>query len=168
MRILAGRFKGRSIKTISTTFYRPTQSRIRKSLFDILGPLDGLSFLDLYAGSGIIGFEAASRGAINVTFVENDYSVFKLLHENTEQFEKDIFSLIKKKALNYLQTCNEYDIVFADPPYKCTELAELVKLGLEHVTVSGAFILESRTGVELPVSDDVRSYGDTQLNFWKK
>ena len=69
MRILAGRYKGRSIKTISSSSYRPTQSRIRKSLFDILGPLDGISFLDLYAGSGIIGFEAASRGAIDVTFV---------------------------------------------------------------------------------------------------
>ena len=72
MRILAGRFKGRSIKTVSSTSYRPTQSRIRKSLFDILGPLDGFSFLDLYAGSGIIGFEAASRGAIDVTFIEID------------------------------------------------------------------------------------------------
>jgi len=82
MRILAGRYKGRSIKTISSSSYRPTQSRIRKSLFDILGPLDGISFLDLYAGSGIIGFEAASRGAIDVTFVENNYITIKLLHKN--------------------------------------------------------------------------------------
>ena len=96
MRILAGRFKGRSIKTISSTSYRPTQSRIRKSLFDILGPLNGLSFLDLYAGSGIIVFEAASRGSDNVAFVENDYTTIKLLHENVQNFEKNIFSINKK------------------------------------------------------------------------
>ncbi len=168
MRILAGRFKGRSIKTISSTSYRPTQSRIRKSLFDILGPLNGLSFLDLYAGSGIIGFEAASRGSDNVAFVENDYTTIKLLHENVQNFEKNIFSINKKYSLNYLQTCREHDIIFADPPYACKELPELVKLGRDRITPSGTFILESRTGIELPESEDVRIYGDTQLNFWMK
>ena len=167
MRILSGRFKGRSIKTVSTTSYRPTQSRIRKSLFDILGPLDGLSFLDLYSGSGIIGFEAASRGAADITFVENDYISFRLLHENAEKFDKNIFSLIKKNVLNFLNTRNKYDIIFADPPYACKELPELVKLGCEHIAPSGTFILETKTGVELPEATDVRKYGDTQLNFWK-
>ncbi|HBR86278.1 MAG TPA: 16S rRNA (guanine(966)-N(2))-methyltransferase RsmD, partial [Candidatus Marinimicrobia bacterium] len=110
MRILSGRFKGHSIKTVSSTSYRPTQSRIRKSLFDILGPLDGLSFLDLYSGSGIIGFEAASRGAADITFVENDYTSFRLLNENAEKFDKNIFSFIKKNVLIFLNTRNKYDI----------------------------------------------------------
>jgi len=168
MHILAGRYKGRSIKTISSSSYRPTQSRIRKSLFDILGPLDGISFLDLYAGSGIIGFEAASRGAIDVTFVENNYITIKLLHKNIQKFDEGIFFAQKQNALNYLKSCGEYDIIFADPPYGCNELPELVKLGLEHIKDFGTFILESRTGDELPESTDNRTYGDTQLNLWKK
>ena len=167
MRILAGSFKGRSIKTVSSTSYRPTQSRIRKSLFDILGTLDGVSFLDLYAGSGIIGFEAASRGASHVTFVEKDNATIKLLHENIHNFENNFFSVQKQQALNFLKSCGVYDIIFADPPYKCAELEELVKLGRACINDSGTFILESKTGVELPESDDVRTYGDTQLNFWK-
>ena len=168
MRILAGRYKGRSIKTISSSSYRPTQSRIRKSLFDILGPLDCISFLDLYAGSGIIGFEAASRGAIDVTFVEKNYITIKLLHKNIQKFDEGIFFVQKQNALNYLKSCGKYDIIFADPPYGCNELPELVKLGLEHIKDFGTFILESRTGDELPESTDNRTYGDTQLNLWKK
>ena len=63
MNILAGRFKGHNIRTVAKASYRPTASRIRKSIFDILGNLNGCSVLDLFAGSGILGFEAASRGA---------------------------------------------------------------------------------------------------------
>ena len=70
--------------------------------------------------------------------------------------------------MNYLQTCRGHDIIFADPPYACKELPELVKLGRDRITPSGTFILESRTGIELPESEDVRIYGDTQLNFWMK
>lgn len=168
MQILAGRYKGRSIKTVSSASYRPTKSIVRKSLFDILGPLDRSTFLDLYAGSGIIGFEAASRGSNHVTFVEHDYATTKLLHKNIQQIDGDIFSVQKQHALNFLKKCREFDLIFADPPYECNELEELVKLGYECITPAGMFILESRIGIDLPESDDTRKYGDTQLNFWKK
>ena len=69
MNILAGRFKGQKIRTIAKASYRPTTSRVRKSIFDMLGDLDEYSVLDLFAGSGILGFEAASRGATAITFV---------------------------------------------------------------------------------------------------
>jgi len=167
MRIIAGQFKGRTIKTISPSSYRPTQSRIRKSLFDILGSLNGKSFLDLYSGSGIVGFESASRGATKITFIENDSTSFKLLHENAQQFEKNMFTIKKKNALKFLKTSDVFDVIFADPPYNSNELPELVKLGCEHITDTGIFILESRTGIELKNVSDKRIYGDTQLNFWK-
>lgn len=166
MRILAGRFKGRSINTIQTQSYRPTQSRIRKSLFDILGPLDGLTFLDLYAGSGIIGFEAASRGAMKITFVEKQLLFVRLLSENTREFDDDLFKILRQTAFHHLRDCGKYDIIFADPPYRSDELVELVKLSLEHITKNGRFILESKKGAQLPVGADVRVYGDTQLNIW--
>lgn len=166
MRILAGRYKGRSIKTIQTQSYRPTQSRIRKSLFDILGHLDGLTFLDLYAGSGIIGFEAASRGATRITFVEKQLLFVKLLNENIQNFDDDLFNIIRQASLHHLRDCGKYDIIFADPPYGSDELTELVKLSLEHVTENGRFILESKKGAYLPIKAEVRVYGDTQLNIW--
>ena len=72
MKILSGDYKGLSIITKKRTNYRPTQSRIRKSIFDILKPFSYLNVLDLFSGTGIIGFEAASRGAESVTFIDND------------------------------------------------------------------------------------------------
>ena len=89
-------------------------------------------------------------------------------NKNIQKFDEGIFFVQKQNALNYLKSCGEYDIIFADPPYGCNELPELVKLGLEHIKDFGTFILESRTGDELPESTDNRTYGDTQLNLWKK
>ena len=82
MNILAGEFKVRNIKTSYRLPYRPTKSRVRKSIFDTLNPFTYESVLDLFSGSGIFGFEAASRGARSVTFVENHYSTFSLLKKN--------------------------------------------------------------------------------------
>ena len=70
MRINSGHFRNSSIEILKNSSFRPTTSISRKSLFDSIGKLEGKSFLDLFSGSGIIGFEAASRGAKNVTFVE--------------------------------------------------------------------------------------------------
>lgn len=168
MRILTGLYKGRSIQTQSDTSYRPTQSRIRKSLFDILGPLEGYSFCDLYAGSGIIGFEAASRGADHVTFVENDRKTLKLLNLNEQQLITTDCSIIQSDVLSFIGSSNDFDIIFADPPYACTELEELIKLGCDKRTYKGRFILETRTGAKIPLADDIRTYGDTQLHFWKQ
>mgnify|MGYP000468733032 CR=1 FL=1 len=82
MQIHAGRYKGRRIKTVANVSYRPTMALVRKSLFDILGDLTGYHVLDLFSGSGILGFEAASRGAKSVTFVENSMRINSLLKIN--------------------------------------------------------------------------------------
>ena len=87
MRILAGRFKGQSIATSRKLPYRPTQTRIRKSIFDRLNPYRYEAVLDLFAGSGIMGFEAASRGAREVTLVEKDKRSLVLLKENGKKFQ---------------------------------------------------------------------------------
>ena len=71
MKINSGIFRNSSIEILKNSSFRPTTSICRKSFFDTIGPLSEKSFLDIFAGSGIIGFEAASRGAKNVTFVEN-------------------------------------------------------------------------------------------------
>ena len=87
MQIQAGQYKGRRIKTVSNAPYRPSTSVVRKSLFEILGDLSGKHVLDLFAGSGILGFEAASRGAESVTFVELSMRVISLLKMNGSIFK---------------------------------------------------------------------------------
>ena len=79
MKILSGRYKGLSIVTSKNILYRPTQTRIRKSIFDRLQNFNFKSTLDLFSGSGIIGFESASRGATEVTFVENNVKIMNQL-----------------------------------------------------------------------------------------
>ncbi len=167
MRIIAGRYKGRNIKTSLDARYRPTQSRIRKSLFDILGPIDGHTFCDLFAGSGIIGFEAASRGADHVTFVENDRKSLHLLSKNIEKFIETDFTIISSDAKSFLHKHSNFDTIFADPPYEYVGLNELVKLGCVKRAKGERFILEARTKAGILEADDTRTYGDTELHFWK-
>ncbi len=133
MKILGGKLKGRN-------FYmphgiRPTSDIIRKSVFDILGQeLEGLSFLDLFGGSGAMGLEAMSRGAKNVVFVEKDIKCFKVIEENLtileipyyerkdryfDTFKLDAFAAIKQFAKKEKQ----FDVIFVDPPYS-RELAK--------------------------------------------
>ena len=82
MQIHAGLLKGRRIKTVRNVPYRPTTALARKSLFDILGNIEGKSFLDLFSGTGIIGFEAISRGANHVTLVEKSLRACAILKIN--------------------------------------------------------------------------------------
>ena len=82
MQIHAGEFKGRRIKTVKNAPYRPTTAVVRKSLFDILVNIENKTFLDLFAGTGIIGFEAVSRGARKVTIIDNSIRVCALLKIN--------------------------------------------------------------------------------------
>ncbi len=168
MRILSGRYKGRQVKTIQNSGYRPTQSKIRKSLFDILGNLDNSSFLDLYAGSGIVGFEASSRGAKKVSFVEKESIYVQLLRQNARHFENQPFNIYKQSVLTFLKGDDNFDIIFADPPYHSNELFELVKLALEHLSKNGRFILETRKETKLPLGANIRTYGDTHLNIWTR
>ena len=99
MQLIAGQYKGRRILTSSELPYRPTQTRIRKSLFDILGNLSEKTVLDLYAGSGILGFEAASRGAAEITFVEKNRKMTKILNRNSSFFTDTIFKWLEPDIL---------------------------------------------------------------------
>ena len=98
MKILGGQYKGLNIDTSKITSYRPTQARVRKSIFDILTPFTYSNVLDLYSGSGILGFESASRGAESITFVEIDHKAINLLIKNKNKFSNHIFHIVKKKT----------------------------------------------------------------------
>ena len=103
MKILAGRFGGRKIKTSKNLPYRPTKSLVRKSLFDHLAPFQYNSVLDLFSGSGIFGFEAGSRGADSVVFVEKDHGVLRYLEKNSDLLVGPQYSFHGLDAFTYLK-----------------------------------------------------------------
>ena len=120
MRITTGQFKGR--KLLRPEGIRPTQDKVRKALFDILGDIEGLTFLELFAGSGAIGIEAISRGAKEVVFVENNPYVLKALTTNTSYLLSTKYHVLpldaEKAMLALAHKERKFDIIFLDPPYQ--------------------------------------------------
>jgi len=121
VRIIAGDFRRRVLKFPDSEGLRPTPDRVRETLFNWLGQeLDGLHCLDLFAGSGALGFEAASRRAARVVMVEQAPKVLAALHENHEMLQKPAtISIVRADAIQYLaSTKAKFDLIFLDPPYK--------------------------------------------------
>jgi len=108
---------------------RPTPDRVRETLFNWLGQvLDGRSCLDLFAGSGALGFEAASRGAARVVMVENDRAVFSSLKKTSELIGTKQVDLVLADAFDYLRKSDErFDVVFLDPPFRQNALPALLE-----------------------------------------
>lgn len=166
MQILSGRYKGLRIKTKSSGPYRPTSARVRKSIFDILGDLSGFNVLDLFAGSGILGFESASRGAAKITFVEKHNLAIMMLRENAELFKDLQVAIVKTDAFKFIMKDVKYDLIFADPPYVISNIFELVQGSIKLLKHGGIFILES-TLRDFPISPSrIKTYGNTQVSFW--
>ncbi|HIB79110.1 MAG: 16S rRNA (guanine(966)-N(2))-methyltransferase RsmD [Candidatus Neomarinimicrobiota bacterium] len=168
MQIHAGRYKGRRIKTVANVSYRPTMALVRKSLFDILGDLTGYHVLDLFSGSGILGFEAASRGAKSVTFVENSMRINSLLKINGSFFKETDVNYVRMDALKFLKQSNCFDLILADPPYEYDQFDLLIESCINQLNENRFFILESSLQTYSIPPGRVKEYGDTQLSFWKK
>jgi len=168
MQILAGRYKGLQIKTRPKGPYRPTSARVRKSLFEILGNLKGLAVLDLFAGSGILGFESASRGAEKITFVERDNTAVKDLRKNLIQFKEVQAAAVKSDVFKFLENNLKFDLIFADPPYVMQDVTKLISSCREFLNEKGRFVLES-SGKEFTTPPlRIKKYGDTQISIWEK
>ena len=131
VRIIGGEHRGRRIAVPDRPGLRPTPDRVRETLFNWLGQrLDGLACLDLFAGSGALGFEAASRGATRVVMVENDRTAFQALEEARDTIGFGAVELIFGDAFDYLKRGDEvFDVVFLDPPFRQNALAAV----LEHL-----------------------------------
>ena len=168
MKILAGRFGGRKIKTSKNLPYRPTKSLVRKSLFDHLTPFEYNSVLDLFSGSGILGFEAVSRGAESVAFVEKDQGVLRYLKQNSDLLVGPLYSFHGLDAFTYLTKKKEtFDLIFADPPYRKYDVTKLVEPVLEHLNKKGKFILECDKKQDPFLEAVVRDYGQTRILYWE-
>jgi 16S rRNA (guanine966-N2)-methyltransferase len=146
VRIIAGDYRGRRIEVASRPDLRPTPDRVRETLFNWLGQrLDGLACVDLFAGSGALGFEAASRGAARVVMVENDRSVFQALQRQQAALAARRVELVHGDALAWLASGTDaFDVVFLDPPFRQNALA----LALERLP--GRLAQGARVYVEAP------------------
>jgi 16S rRNA (guanine966-N2)-methyltransferase len=130
MRIISGTLKGRKIPAPAGRGVRPTSDRTKEAIFSILESRmewRGARVLDLYAGSGNLGFEALSRGAANVLFVEQDPSVMKGIQKTAQSLDVAAQCRFRTQSTElFLKGNNEtFDLIFADPPYEQPELAEL-------------------------------------------
>ena len=119
VRIIAGKWRSRIVKFPAAAQLRPTPDRVRETLFNWLGQrLDGLACLDLFAGSGALGFEAASRGAARVVMVERDRQVAAGLRASALALEAQGVEVVESDALEFLARSRErFDVAFVDPPY---------------------------------------------------
>ncbi len=131
---------------------RPTPDRVRETLFNWLGQtLYGKKCLDLFAGSGALGFEAASRGAGKVTMVEKNRDVAQSLAENARALGCDRLDLVCRDALEFLDSdSGVYDVIFLDPPFGRNYLPLVLKKLVGHVAENGRVYFEAETMPELP------------------
>jgi 16S rRNA (guanine966-N2)-methyltransferase len=180
LRIIAGSLRGRRIKVPDGQEVRPTSDRVREALFGILGPsVEGLRVLDPYAGSGALGFEALSRGAVAATFLESNRDVLRVLHANAAALGvEDRCTFHAGRATGLLEkgtARGPFDLVLADPPYRDPEARRFLDaLGRPGLLAPGARVVLERdrgTPEEVPsragltLSRTAR-YGRTCLDFY--
>jgi 16S rRNA (guanine966-N2)-methyltransferase len=166
MRVVAGRYGGRTLKAPRGREVRPTADRVREALFSILGPLDGVRVLDLFAGTGALGIEALSRGAAACVFVDVDT---RPVEANLEAL--GIGADVRRgTALSALKAGDQYDLVLLDPPYRdAARLGPQLTEALPPVLGASARVVSESDrrhplDLGLPLLDE-RRYGDTLIRI---
>jgi 16S rRNA (guanine966-N2)-methyltransferase len=157
VRIVGGRWRGRRIPVSDVGGIRPTPDRVRETLFNWLAPvLDGARCLDLFAGTGVLGLEALSRGAVESRFVEKNPAAGNALQAELEKLDCDGATLVAGNALAFLkQDPSPFDIVFVDPPFDSLDLGNLCTLLDEGWLSRGAHVyLELSKRSEMPPLPD--------------
>jgi 16S rRNA (guanine966-N2)-methyltransferase len=171
MRVVAGQFKGHPLRSPRRTT-RPTLDRVREAVFSMIGPLDDLAVLDLYAGSGALGIEALSRGAANAAFVDSDAAAVRAIRETLERTRAEGGCVARSDALAFLRNAarrgQQWDLVFCDPPYRlAARLGEPLSRMLDPVLAPGARVVcesSHRQPLDLDLSlMKERRYGDTRI-----
>jgi len=121
MRVIAGSRKGHTIAAPPGLDTRPTSDRVRENVFNLVGPLEGATVLDLYAGSGALGLEALSRGAVRAVFVEHDADAVRAIEGNLDRLRLTGARVVRGDAVTTLAqeaaSGRKYDLVLVDPPY---------------------------------------------------
>ncbi|HSL53898.1 MAG TPA: 16S rRNA (guanine(966)-N(2))-methyltransferase RsmD [Pyrinomonadaceae bacterium] len=172
MRIIAGAYKGRNLKSPPSLNVRPTSDRLRETLFNVIAPrIEDARFLDLCAGSGAVGIEALSRGASHVTFVDRSRRMCKLIEANVElcRIPEEQWDIYCSEANEFLRQSKDerWDIVYFDPPYKEDYLKTLQLLSNNDLVIAEH---HHKTNLPESVGDLQRTrilkQGDSALSFF--
>ena len=175
MRVTGGLYRGRNILRPPGVI-RPSMDRMRQSLFSILGDMEGLSFLDLFSGSGVIGIEAASRGAQPVLLVERDPRKIATIRKNLSFVESRI-NIVTAPAERFLGSDRRsWDLIFLDPPFDYASKAEVLDEACQapHLAAEGLAIIHLHTAEKLSTDRpglelaDRRTYGQSLLLFFRR
>ncbi|HQT81002.1 MAG: 16S rRNA (guanine(966)-N(2))-methyltransferase RsmD [Ferrovum sp. 37-45-19] len=149
VKIIGGHWRGRWLEFAGVADLRPTPNRVRETLFNWLGQtLVGYKCLDLFAGSGALGFEALSRGASQVVFVENFRPSVNYLKDNATKLGAHNATIVSADSWQWLSSIVEvYDIIFLDPPFTKTDYASLLELVVTKLAPGGLVYCESPRGL---------------------
>lgn len=185
MRIIAGKFKSRTLKAPKNMKIRPTSDKVKGALFNMLEPIEGCSVVDFYAGTGNLGLEALSRGASEVVIVEKAPDSLKLITENFQSFGinprnpdkqvRVIASDVSKAFYLLHQEGKKFDILLADPPYETGVLKRLQHLLMEYPILKEGGIFAVEHGLkDMELEGEFpyplvrqKKYGDTLLTLFK-
>jgi 16S rRNA (guanine966-N2)-methyltransferase len=176
MRIIAGALKGQQFQTPHGNKTHPMSDKVRGALFNVLGDIEGLTFLDAFAGSGALAFEAASRGAKSVTAIDNDSSAHRVIEQNVKYFHLQKVVKVTRANTGGWSIHNmekKFDIVLLDPPYDELQINLLERLIKRHVKPSGLAVLSYPGHATPPEFEKTKvaagkNYGDAQLVFYRK
>jgi 16S rRNA (guanine966-N2)-methyltransferase len=174
VRVVAGQFGGRRLAAPRGTGTRPPADRVREALFSLLGPVEGLRVLDLFAGSGALGIEALSRGAAEATFVDSAPRAVRAVADNLRELGIEGATVARRDARAFLRKASaagrQYDLVFLDPPYRrAGGLGPELSQALPDVLLPAARVAsesDRRSPLELSLKLAVeRRYGDTLIRI---
>lgn len=175
MRIVSGRYKRRVISAPKNLPVRPTTDMAKEGLFNILGnyfDFNNKRVLDLFAGTGNISYEFVSRGCSSVTSVDQDFGCVRFIKETAKKLEMDELQAIKQDVFRFIAiTKSKYDIIFADPPYKLDNIADISNKVFDNglLAANGWLIIEHPGEIDL--SDlhhfyEHREYGRVNFSFF--
>lgn len=177
MRIISGRYRGRTIVPPRNLRARPTTDFAKENLFNVLVNLvdiEELDVLDLFSGTGSISYEFASREARSVTSVEVNGVHHNFIRQTARELKFDNFYAVKANVFLYLKSCaKQFDLIFSDAPYDLEGSEEVIKLVFERdlLRENGILIFEhskDRDFSDHPNFWQIRSYGSVQFSFFKK
>jgi 16S rRNA (guanine966-N2)-methyltransferase len=176
MRIISGSLKGRQFLTPHSHKTHPMSDKVRGALFNVLGDIDGLSFLDAFAGSGALAFEAASRGAKNVIAIDIDRSAHSIIERNVKELQLQKFVKVTKANIAGWSVHNmekTFDILLLDPPFDDLQINLLQRLIKRHVKTSGLAVLSLSGREKIPEFEmteiaATKDYRDAKLVFYRK
>ncbi len=160
MRIHSGKYKGKQLQSAKDLSIRPTTSKIKEYIFDLLDDaVIDARVLDLFCGSGSLGMEALSRGAGEVVFVDNAASSLRVLRKNINQVKPvEPFRIVRKDCLGFLKgNAHPFDLIFADPPFKWGDFGPLFEriFKPENLADYGIFVLESEKSHQVNWESDL-------------